>query len=719
MYQLSATLRGHEQDVRDVVAMGPRVASVSRDGTLRVWQRRESWESTVMYQAGGFLNSVCYDDVEEVLYCGGKDSLINGVDVAAMTAVAEPVAEPVYTLVGHSGNVCSLRWSDGYVLSGSWDKTGRVWAQNEVRYELKGHTASVWDVLRFNEHTVLTAGADGAIGVWEHGKLARMLTGIHTDVVRHLEVVDSETFASCSNDGTVKISDLHGKVRKTMEGHESFVYYIRKLKDGLVSCGEDRSVRVWDANGDVKQVIRIPAISVWCVDVMENGDIVVGSSDNNLRIFTENESRIASDEEIKEFRQEIESSAINPQTMDFDESKLSPFETLQSPGKKEGQVVVVKTPQGVIEAHQYSNGQWMKVGDVVGSSTAGNDKKTEYEGKMYDYVFDVDIEEGQPPLKLPVNTTDNPYLVADKFITKYELPDSYKDQIVNFIIKNTSGMSLDNTSVPPQAPQETAPPTNHSTSSNMKVLPVKTILQVNSYNPDTLFNGVAKINDTENTLNDEDLALIGTGLHSLQESWEVLYNYATKMLNTWNNKTPAFDIMRLIVEFLPDADNISEFIEHGMGNKDITITMLTVRILINSFGNKIWGKELLGSPKVYENVFETIDTMYPSATQKKSQTLAIAVSTLLYNYSVMAITDPNGANILPSIADNINNKFAPLEEYQTSEEAAYRLLVAFGNLATIEPTLKQFAPSLSWIKFVKVTFGHADRFNAVLADLGL
>lgn len=711
MYQLSATLAGHEQDVKDVVCFGSSVASVSRDGTMRVWNQGQS---SIVYTTEGFLNSVCYGD-DGVLYCGGKDSMITGVDVSGGLATGN--TEPQYTLIGHTGNVCSLRWSEGLVLSGSWDKTGRVWQDHQVKHELRGHQASVWDVLLFNENTVLTASADGTVGVWKDGKMVDQIKGVHTDVVRHLEYIDDHHFASCSNDGTIKICDLKGNVIRTLTGHESFVYCIRKLPSGgLVSCGEDRSVRVWTADGEIKQVIRVPAVSVWCVDVMDNGDIVVGSSDNNIRIFTEDEARFASEEEIKRLREEVESSAINPQTMGFDESKLSPYETLQQPGKKEGQVVVVKTPQGVIEAHQFSNGQWMKVGDVVGSSTAGNDKKTEFEGKMYDYVFDVDIEEGQPPLKLPVNITDNPYLLADQFITKYELPASYKDQIVNFIIQNTSGMSLDSSAAAPAAPAPPAP-AQQAPPTNMTVLPVKTILKVNNFNPDTLFNGVAKINGNEQSkLDDEDLAMIGTALHSLQESWEVLFNYATRILKDWTNKTPAFDIMRLIVEFLPDADNISEFIEYGMGHKDITITMLTVRILINSFGNQGWGHDLLASPKVYENVFETIETMYPDATQKKSQLLAIAVSTLLYNYSVMAITDQN---MLPTIADNIKNKFAPLEEYQTSEEAAYRLLVSYGNLATVEPTLRQFAASLAWIKFVKVTWGHLPRFQSILADLQL
>ena len=46
---------------------------------------------------------------------------------------------------------------------------------------------------------------------------------------------------------------------------------------------------------------------------------------------------------------------------------------------------------------------WQKIGDVV--DAVGSGRKQLYKGKEYDYVFDVDVEEGKPPLKLPFNAT--------------------------------------------------------------------------------------------------------------------------------------------------------------------------------------------------------------------------------------------------------------------------------------------------------------------------
>ncbi|CAH1831036.1 unnamed protein product [Saccharomyces cerevisiae] len=712
-YQLSATLKGHDQDVRDVVAVDDsKVASVSRDGTVRLWFKDDQWLGTVVYTGQGFLNSVCYDSEKELLLFGGKDTMINGVPLFATSG-----EDPLYTLIGHQGNVCSLSFQDGVVISGSWDKTAKVWKEGSLVYNLQAHNASVWDakVVSFSENKFLTASADKTIKLWQNDKVIKTFSGIHNDVVRHLAVVDDGHFISCSNDGLIKLVDMHtGDVLRTYEGHESFVYCIKLLPNGdIVSCGEDRTVRIWSKeNGSLKQVITLPAISIWSVDCMSNGDIIVGSSDNLVRIFSQEKSRWASEDEINELSTQVEKSTISSKTIEFDESKLSPYEILQSPGRKEGQIVVVKSPQGTIEAHQFSNSSWKKVGDVVGAGATGNDKKIEFEGKTYDYVFDVDIEDGKPPLKLPINVSDNPYTAADDFLARYELPMSYRDQVVQFILKNTNGISLDqpndNASSSAVSPSKT---------SVMKVLPVKQYLIMENYNPDTIFNGIVKINSNEKTFDDEILAQIGGALHDIDESWELLLSFANTIRSNWEIKTPAYDIVRLIVKKLPYSSDIKDYIEEGLGNKNITLTMLTVRILVNCFNNENWGVKLLESNQVYKSIFETIDTEFSQASAKQSQNLAIAVSTLIFNYSALVTKGNSDLELLPIVADAINTKYGPLEEYQECEEAAYRLTVAYGNLATVEPTLKQFANSVTWLANIKRSYGNVPRFKDIFDDL--
>jgi phospholipase A-2-activating protein len=98
---------------------------------------------------------------------------------------------------------------------------------------------------------------------------------------------------------------------------------------------------------------------------------------------------------------------------------------LRISGKKPGEVKMVRNGD-IVEAHQVcsyfqlgyilvpslhllfflyqwdsESSTWVKIGDVVDAASSGN--KQVYEGKEYDYVFDVDIKDGVPALKLPYN----------------------------------------------------------------------------------------------------------------------------------------------------------------------------------------------------------------------------------------------------------------------------------------------------------------------------
>lgn len=86
----------------------------------------------------------------------------------------------------------------------------------------------------------------------------------------------------------------------------------------------------------------------------------------------------------------------------MDKSKLPGVEALSRPGKKDQEVIMVRNGNAV-EAHQWSRSSqsWAKLGEVV--DAVGSGRKQLYQGREYDYVFDVDIAEGAAPLKLPYN----------------------------------------------------------------------------------------------------------------------------------------------------------------------------------------------------------------------------------------------------------------------------------------------------------------------------
>jgi phospholipase A-2-activating protein len=53
-------------------------------------------------------------------------------------------------------------------------------------------------------------------------------------------------------------------------------------------------------------------------------------------------------------------------------------------------------------------------------------------GQEWDYVFDVEMDAGGPPLKLPMQAGENPYIVADRFLETHDLPGEFKEQVCHW-----------------------------------------------------------------------------------------------------------------------------------------------------------------------------------------------------------------------------------------------------------------------------------------------
>lgn len=445
-YKLSATLKAHTSDVRASCSpTNELILSASRDSTAICWQRSSAGPhftpDNVLRAGSRYLNAVTYipptlDAPKGYAVTGGQDTIIN------IFSLEHPKDDPDFSLLGHTENICALHATpSGTIISGSWDKTAKVWRNFALLYDLKGHQQSVWAVLALDEDRFLTGSADKSIRLWQQHKMLQTYIG-HQDAVRGLALVPDIGFASCSNDSEIRVWTLGGDLVYTLSGHTSFVYSLSVLSSGdIISAGEDRTVRVWK-DGECSQIITHPAISVWTVSSMPNGDIVSGCSDGIVRVFSASEDRWMSQGDLKEYDLLVASQALPSQQVgDVKKNDLPGVETLLSPGKKSGEVKMLNN-QGIVEAHQWdaATSTWHKIGDVV--DAVGQSRKQLYQGKEYDYVFDVDIQDGVPPLKLPYNATENPFAAAQRFLESNDLPLTYIDEVVRFIEKNTAPVDI-------------------------------------------------------------------------------------------------------------------------------------------------------------------------------------------------------------------------------------------------------------------------------------
>ncbi|ODV85723.1 hypothetical protein CANARDRAFT_197390 [[Candida] arabinofermentans NRRL YB-2248] len=721
-YRLSATLKGHEDDVKTLISPNSDlIISGSRDTTVRSWFRKDysnkDWQDSIInYKSSKFINSLSFynDDSNQFIISSGNDCLINLIDLNSNININNN--EPEYCLIGHESNVCCLDSFQDLIMSSSWDSTCKIWNKNgDILYNLKGHTNSVWSCKFLSKFDYLTCGADMTVRKWHKDKQVSEFIA-HNDVIRDLLIISNDLFATCSNDGLIKIWSLNDfKLLKTLKGHESFVYSLSLTPTGeLISSGEDRSIRIWSIEtGNCLQIITLPCISIWKVISLQNGDLVTGSSDFKIRIFTKSKERIASNDELLEFKNELQTSSLNENVYyggEINKDKIPNHKALDINGKIEGQTQMIKTDIGTIEIYQWEEKKWFKIGEIVSSSSTN--QKKEYLGKSYDYVFDVDVEDGKPPLKLPFNVSESPYAAADRFLVDNDLPTSYLQQIVEFILSNTTGVDLGSaagagagaTSSTSNEPYQDPSYSNKPKS----ILPQReylTFLKMDEYK---LIQGLKKLNLKQLNENKIDESEFETTVNC--QDYKKLTSFANDIILNWDDdsKLLGFDILRSTVLKIQPFENLFDMVKIGLTSNSSKVVMMTMRLLTNIFSAKPWGEMIFQDSEIINIIFfkQVLNSII------KEKLMSITLSTLLLNYSVLIVKYNMKliyTNLIP-----VFNEFSIC--LLNDEESAYRVLFAYGTLYTFNNGFKMDTKVLNEIK---LKYGDVSRFEVILNEVKL
>ena len=514
-------------------------------------------------------------------------------------------------------------------------------------------------------------------------------------------------FASAGNDAVITLWTTQGRRVTRLSGHDSFIYSLATLPDGrIVSSGEDRTARIWN-HQQCLQTITHPAISVWSVSVCpDNGDIITGASDRIVRIFSSAPERYASPDVFAAFNDSVKASSIPQQAVgNINKEKLPGPEFLtQKSGTKEGQVQMIHEANGNISAYQWSSAanQWVNVGTVV-DSAGSSGRKVTYNGKDYDYVFDVDIEDGKPPLKLPYSLSQNPYEVARKFCEDNKLPITYLDQVTNFIVQNTQGATIGQSQDtqgsdpwgtgaryrPGDAQEVTSPP---PPASKPKLLPQRTYLDILTANHKIIFKKLQEFNQKivddgrkDLSLNPSDITVLGATIelmekNSLQDIDPQGIDIILKIATEWptDKRLPGLDLLRLLTAskepaiYLsqPEQSIVKVLPASGVFEKDAPVnnTMMAIRSFSNLFVTEN-GRELLDSE------FDSIHAVIKPFLSSTNKNLIIALSTLYINFAVLLQEQPNADRAL-TLLDDLAGMVRSVEE----PEAVYRALVAVGTI---------------------------------------
>lgn len=466
-FMLSAILEGHTNDVRCVASFGlDGLVSGSRDKKAKLWRKVDNrdWQEFATFEGHTkYLSAVVImppdnEHIEGLVYTGSNDGKIR--------AFVPSNPEPDHVLEGHASTISSLFLSrTKTLLSGSWDCTAKVWLNKRVVMTLEGHEGAVWCGIILSETGLMVTGAaDGKLKIWKAGQCKSTVSsesGGHSQAVRDLTIVSARQFLSCGNDGLIRHwqidPDTFSVSALFSYTDPDFVYSLTVSPDSQLwaASGENSGIKIF-YEGKINQVVAIPAISVWSVCFLDNGDIAAGCSDNRVYVFTVDASRQASDDMIALYNSELEKVSQPMDTTEELPEEVGGVKVKDMPGpdalllngKRNGQTMMVRDGNTVtVHSWSSSDEKWTKVGNVVGQpkSTDKVDKsgrglgggRVMYEGVEYDHVFHIDVDEGVV-LKLPYNNGQDPYTVAQDFIHKHGLPQDYLEQIANFIVQNAS-----------------------------------------------------------------------------------------------------------------------------------------------------------------------------------------------------------------------------------------------------------------------------------------
>lgn len=384
---------------------------------------------------------------------------------------------------------------------------------------------------------------------------------------------------------------------------------------------------------------------------------------------------------------------------------------------------------------------------------ASTGRKISYRGKDYDHVFDVDIEDGKPPLKLPYNLNQNPYEVAQKFIDDNELPATYLDQIAAHITNNAQAASIGST-------EQTQAPGSDPWGTDSRYRPGESSASTESTKPtrvlpQTLYQ----------TMLSADLAAIRRKLVSLNEgaSPEIKLEssklMAVEELISQAQKTPAdpapnaeqITVLSSIISLWPPAERLPaldlvrlcavspDFTRHT-SSVDRTVidlfetaglfdpetdkpnnSMMAIRTLGNMFGTES-GRLIMDGTQ--DRVVQLLTPFIGST--KANLTSALATACL--NYSIMLTTaapvqatsdrEQRGRQVAGLTWDLLS----ATAQGHADSETCYRALVAWGTLLSLGKEFRQAERSARDVEKVLGAIeggvlGKESRFKVLLAEV--
>jgi WD40 repeat protein/serine/threonine protein kinase len=284
-------LRAHTSDVWTIADAGQNIATVSSDGTVRLWDRQTGLARPGPLDEGAMRGNVRVTDVVvdgATMVLGGSDGRLHAWSLEGGL---------VATAATHAQGVTAIARSDdgSRLASLADDHTVRLWTQNArraVSSVVLARRARLYGLARTPNYTIVgdDSGVVYVIDDRQHKVRARITVGASR--VFAIATLSPDHFVTGDSTGTLKEWDLNGNLlAKRSSAHSAAITSIAATSGSFVSVDETGVVLHWTTS-DLKPFgDNIAPVEGGATDVAFSHDgriLAVASRRGELRAFVRN-----------------------------------------------------------------------------------------------------------------------------------------------------------------------------------------------------------------------------------------------------------------------------------------------------------------------------------------------------------------------------------------------------------------------------------------------